>query len=246
MCGRLCREPARLVPLAVPLRGPGVSVSEKCCSDYSHDVSPYEYPEDEFDARNDEAHEPVGVHRAPVPAWRGWVSLLAVIVIVPLLAWAAVTLLGRMGYTAPSAQESASSAAKELTGEETAETTEPAEAAEVEEPAAAEPEQAEAQTPEQSADLTTGVTIHNGSSVNGLAGRTGDRLTNVGYTDVHVQQGVYRQSAPETTTIYYASADNEATARAIGEALGIANVVESAEVAQSNPVVIVLRSDFTE
>ena len=217
-------------------------------SDYSHDVSPYEYPEDEFDARNDEAHEPIGVHRAPVPAWRSWVPLLAVIVIVPLLAWAAVTLLGKAGYTAPSAQGSASaSATAELAGGE--EATEATAAAEGEQTAAP---QESVQTEEpaapavQDADLTTGVTIHNGSSVNGLAGRTGDRLANAGYTDVNVQQGVYRQSTPETTTIYYASADNEATARAIGEALGITNVVESAEVAQSNPIVIVLRSDFTE
>ena len=215
-------------------------------SDYSHDVSPYEYPEDEFDARNDEAHEPIGVHRAPVPAWRSWV---------PLLAWAAVTLLGKAGYTAPSAQGSASaSATAELAGgEEATEATAAAEgeqSAAPQESAAGESEPVQTEEPAapavQDADLTTGVTIHNGSSVNGLAGRTGDRLTNAGYTDVNVQQGVYRQSMPETTTIYYASADNEATARAIGEALGITNVVESAEVAQSNPIVIVLRSDFTE
>lgn len=224
-------------------------------SDYSHDVSPYEYPEDEFDARNDEAHEPIGVHRAPVPAWRSWVPLLAVIVIVPLLAWAAVTLLGKAGYTAPSAQGSASaSATAELAGgEEATEATAAAEGEQTaapQESAAGESEPVQTEEPAapavQDADLTTGVTIHNGSSVNGLAGRTGDRLANAGYTDVNVQQGVYRQSTPETTTIYYASADNEATARAIGESLGITNVVESAEVAQSNPIVIVLRSDFTE
>lgn len=224
-------------------------------SDYSHDVSPYEYPEDEFDARNDEAHEPIGVHRAPVPAWRSWVPLPAVIVIVPLLAWAAVTLLGKAGYTAPSAQGSASaSATAELAGgEEATEATAAAEGEQTaapQESAAGESEPVQTEEPAapavQDADLTTGVTIHNGSSVNGLAGRTGDRLANAGYTDVNVQQGVYRQSTPETTTIYYASADNEATARAIGEALGITNVVESAEVAQSNPIVIVLRSDFTE
>ena len=58
-------------------------------------MSRYEYPEDEFDAADDEGPVPVGVHRAPVPGWRSWVPLLAVLIIVPLLAWGAVQLLGR-------------------------------------------------------------------------------------------------------------------------------------------------------
>jgi len=57
-------------------------------------MSRYEYPEDEFDAADDEGPVPVGVHRAPVPGWRSWVPLLAVLIIVPLLAWGAVQLLG--------------------------------------------------------------------------------------------------------------------------------------------------------
>ena len=103
-------------------------------------MSRYEYPEDEFDAADDEGPVPVGVHRAPVPGWRSWVPLLAVLIIVPLLAWGAVQLLGRHGAR----------------------------------PAA------------------------------------------------------------------------EATARAVGQALGITNIVESAAEAQSNPIVIVLRTDFEE
>ena len=39
-------------------------------------MSRYEYPEDEFDAADDEGPVPVGVHRAPVPGWRSWVPLL--------------------------------------------------------------------------------------------------------------------------------------------------------------------------
>ena len=60
-------------------------------------MSRYEYPEDEFDAADDEGPVPVGVHRAPVPGWRSWVPLLAVLIIVPLLAWGAVRLLGHHG-----------------------------------------------------------------------------------------------------------------------------------------------------
>jgi len=96
------------------------------------------------------------------------------------------------------------------------------------------------------ADLTTGVTIHNGAGVNGLGARTGDRLRNVGYTNVEVQQGTYDNASPTTTTIFYADSGTEPTARAVGQALGITNIVESAAEAQSNPIVIVLRTDFEE
>ena len=55
-------------------------------------VSNYDYPEDEFDVGDDDGPVPVGVHRAQVPRWRSWVPLLAIIIIVPALAWGAVTL----------------------------------------------------------------------------------------------------------------------------------------------------------
>ena len=56
-------------------------------------VSNYDYPEDEFDVGDDDGPVPVGVHRAQVPRWRSWVPLLAIIIIVPALAWGAVTLI---------------------------------------------------------------------------------------------------------------------------------------------------------
>ena len=55
-------------------------------------VSNYDYPEDEFDVGEDDGPVPVGVHRAQVPRWRSWVPLLAILIIVPALAWGAVTL----------------------------------------------------------------------------------------------------------------------------------------------------------
>ena len=73
-------------------------------------MSRYEYPEDEFDAADDEGPVPVGVHRAPVPGWRSWVPLLAVLIIVPLLAWGAVQLLGHHG-TRPAAESTAAAPA---------------------------------------------------------------------------------------------------------------------------------------
>ena len=207
-------------------------------------MSRYEYPEDEFDAADDEGPVPVGVHRAPVPGWRSWVPLLAVLIIVPLLAWGAVQLLGRHGAR-PAAEATAAAPASgggagaPASGGQTPATGQP--------PATGAPTNgAEPTAAPTNADLTTGVTIHNGAGVNGLGARTGDRLRNVGYTNVEVQQGTYDNASPTTTTIFYADSDTEPTARAVGQALGITNIVESAAEAQSNPIVIVLRTDFEE
>lgn len=220
-------------------------------------MSRYDYPEDEFDAQDPHAPEPVGVHRAPVPAWHAWVPLLAVLIIVPALAWGAVALLGRSGHDASdlvAGSQATTTATPSAQGAQDGgqEQTEPAGDAATPTPAtpadqaAATPSPEPTQQPAAQADMTTGVTVHNGSRVNGLAGRTGDRLRNAGYTSVTVQPGVYSQQQPTTTTIYYASAQQEATARAIAQTLGISTVVESAAQAQSNPIVVVLRSDYQE
>lgn len=209
-------------------------------------MSRYEYPEDEFDAADDEGPVPVGVHRAPVPGWRSWVPLLAVLIIVPLLAWGAVQLLGRHGAR-PAAESTAAAPASGDGGGSGAPASGGQAPATGQPPATATPtNDARPTSTPTNADLTTGVTIHNGAGINGLGGRTGDRLRNVGYTNVEVQQGTYDNASPTTTTIFYADSDTEPTARAVGQALGITNIVESAAEAQSNPIVIVLRTDFEE
>ena len=209
-------------------------------------MSRYEYPEDEFDAADDEGPVPVGVHRAPVPGWRSWVPLLAVLIIVPLLAWGAVQLLGRHGAR-PAAEATAAAPASGGGGGSGAPASGGQAPATGQPPATATPtNDARPTSAPTNADLTTGVTIHNGAGINGLGGRTGDRLRNAGYTNVEVQQGTYDNASPTTTTIFYADSGTEATARAVGQALGITNIVESAAEAQSNPIVIVLRTDFEE
>ena len=209
-------------------------------------MSRYEYPEDEFDAADDEGPVPVGVHRAPVPGWRSWVPLLAVLIIVPLLAWGADQLLGRHGAR-PAAEATAAAPASGGGGGSGAPASGGQAPATGQPPATATPtNDARPTSAPTNADLTTGVTIHNGAGINGLGGRTGDLLRNVGYTNVEVQQGTYDNASPTTTTIFYADSGTEATARAVGQALGITNIVESAAEAQSNPIVIVLRTDFEE
>ena len=208
-------------------------------------VSSYSYPRDEFDIRDDE-RVPVGVHRAPEPAWRSWLPLLIILVVVPILAWGAVKLLGSSGSdtsSATAAATSAASAAATSAGQNGAGQN----SSEQQGGAGSATQTQEASpAPATDADLTTGITIYNGTTTNGLAGRTGSKLTNAGYTSVTVPGGIYESEAPTSSTIYYASATNEATAQALAKTLGISAVVESAEGASSSPIVIVLRDDYSE
>ena len=184
-------------------------------------MTPYEYPEDEFDSPADDGPDPIGVHREPVPAWRSWLPLLAVLIIVPLLAWGAVSLLG--SRSASPTETTTTAAAASATPTATASATLAGDA-----------------------DMTTGVTVHNGTSTSGLGTRTGEKLTNAGFTAVTVSQGMYSLAEPTTTTVYYASPDDQSTAQAVAQALGVTEVVESATEAQSNPIVVVLRDDYQE
>lgn len=184
-------------------------------------MTPYEYPEDEFDSPADDGPDPIGVHREPVPAWRSWLPLLAVLIIVPLLAWGAVSLLG--SRSASQTETTTTAAAASATPTATASATLAGDA-----------------------DMTTGVTVHNGTSTSGLGTRTGEKLTNAGFTAVTVSQGVYSLAEPTASTVYYAAPENKSTAQAVAQALGVTEVVESATEAQSNPIVVVLRDDYQE
>lgn len=204
----------------------------------------YEYPADEFDEPNDSVL-PAGVHRRPLPAWRNWLPLLLIVVIVPALAWGALALFKVAGGTNSSV---ATSIATKMASNKAAATAKATTSAS----AAAKPNatvittQAPAPTPTptptQSIDYTVGITVHNGTDTAGLAGRAGSSLEGAGFTSVTVSPGVYSQETPTESTVYYASEDREAVAKAVAKELGISNVELSAEQASSNPIVVVLRS----
>lgn len=204
----------------------------------------YEYPADEFDEPNDSVL-PAGVHRRPLPAWRNWLPLLLIVVIVPALAWGALALFKVAGGTNSSV---ATSIATKMASNKAAATAKATTSAS----AAAKPNatvittQAPAPTPTptptQSIDYTVGITVHNGTDTAGLAARAGSSLEGAGFTSVTVSPGVYSQETPTESTVYYASEDKEAVAKAVAKELGISNVELSAEQASSNPIVVVLRS----
>lgn len=200
----------------------------------------YEYPADEFDEPNDSVL-PAGVHRRPLPAWRNWLPLLLIVVIVPALAWGALALFKVAGGTNSSV---ATSIATKMASNKTTAKAKASASATPKSNATVVTTQAPTPTPTptQSIDHTVGITVHNGTNTAGLAARAGSTLEGAGFTAVTVSPGVYSEATPTDSTVYYASEDREPVAKAVAKELGISNVELSAEQASSNPIVVVLRS----
>ena len=208
-------------------------------------VSNYDYPEDEFDVGDDDGPVPVGVHRAQVPRWRSWVPLLAIIIIVPALAWGAVTLfLNGSGGSGSSDAVSSSQPAQggQAGGNKNADknadsTNNKAGAASAKPSASA--------SPSGNVDFTTRVTVANGTNTDGLAKGASEKLTNGGFTAVEVIPGIYENAEPAKSTVYFSSPEARTAAQEIGKRLGISNVVEgTAENTQDAPIAVILRDDY--
>ena len=208
-------------------------------------VSNYDYPEDEFDVGDDDGPVPVGVHRAQVPRWRSWVPLLAIIVIVPALAWGAVTLfLNGSGGSGSSDAVSSSQPAQggQAGGNKNADKN--ADSANNKAGAASAKPSASA-SPSGNVDFTTRVTVANGTNTDGLAKGASEKLTNGGFTAVEVIPGIYENAEPAKSTVYFSSPEARTAAQEIVKRLGISNVVEgTAENTQDAPIAVILRDDY--
>ena len=208
-------------------------------------VSNYDYPEDEFDVGDDDGPVPVGVHRAQVPRWRSWVPLLAIIIIVPALAWGAVTLfLNSSGGSGSSDAVSSSQPAQggQAGGNKNADKN--ADSANNKAGAASAKPSASA-SPSGNVDFTTRVTVANGTNTDGLAKGASEKLTNGGFTAVEVIPGIYENAEPAKSTVYFSSPEARTAAQEIGKRLGISNVVEgTAENTQDAPIAVILRDDY--
>ena len=212
----------------------------------------YPYPEDEFDTLGAK-RVPQGVHREPTPRWRQWLPYLLVLVLVPVLTFGVVKYFAGSSSDepGPTAEETETSAPEEggeespgaedgatdPDSEETGGTDEPGD----EEPGDEEPGEEDTEDPED-LNLDTHVLILNGARVQGLAGEVADALTDEGWQ--YTEADNYAQAAPAESTLYYTSEEFAAEAEAVGEQLGITNLVESSSAA-SNGIVIVLRTDFS-
>ena len=197
-----------------------------------------QYPEDEFDVAARQ-RGPEGVHRAPPSLLRALAPFIAVIVIVPLLAWGAVSLLGA-GDGEPEAAPTTPAATVEPTED-------PATEGSTEEETTAE-EEPDEETSEpglgEDVVLSTSVSVLNGAGIGGLAGEVAAELTDAGFTAVGAAD--YGAASPDVTTLYYRNGDLAATAEAIGELVGIDNLVEAPSATRNVEIAIVLRADYTE
>ncbi len=207
-------------------------------------VSNYDYPEDEFDVGDDDGPVPVGVHRAQVPRWRSWVPLLAIIVIVPALAWGAVTLfLNGSGGSGSSDAVSSSQPAQggQAGGNKNADNK----GDKGDKGGAASAKPSASASASGNVDFNTGVSVANGTNTDGLAKGASEKLTNGGFTAVEVIPGIYENAEPAKSTVYFSSPEARTAAQEIGKRLGISNVVEgTAENTQDAPIAVILRDDY--
>ena len=204
-------------------------------------VSNYDYPEDEFDVGDDDGPVPVGVHRAQVPRWRSWVPLLAIIIIVPALAWGAVTLfLNSSGGSGSSDAVSSTQPAQGGQGGQAADKQ-----AADKKGAAASAKPSASASASGNVDFNTKVTVSNGTYTDGLAKGASEKLTNGGFTSVEVIAGVYENAEPAASTVYFSSPEARPAAEEVGKRLGISNVAEGAEEStQGAPIAVILRDDY--
>ncbi|WP_372595071.1 LytR C-terminal domain-containing protein [Actinotalea sp.] len=191
----------------------------------------YPYPPDEFDAAA--AGGPQGVHRRPRSSWSRWWPFLLVLVVVPGLAYGAVTVATggnpfSSGESSTTSTATTDASSPEPTAEETA-TEEP-----TEEPTATE-------EPLPAADLGAPVDVQNATTTSGLASGAKTLLTDAGFTAV--TSGNFAGETPAASVVYYAAAEDAGTAAAVAAALGIGVVEESAD-AVPDGILVVLAGDY--
>ena len=202
----------------------------------------YPYADDEFDAPTG-PDVPRGVHRAPRSAWSRWWPFVAVIVIVPLVAYALVTYASRDNgtdddttttgtttsatpkATTPSA-DSSDKATDKATDDATDDATEPSD----------EPTDDRATAEVQ---LDTPVVVLNAAGINGLAAKTVTALKGDGFTAAKAEN--FSGTKPDASVVYYASDDLKPTADKVASSLGIDDVQQSATDAGAG-ISVVLRT----
>ena len=207
-------------------------------------VSNYDYPEDEFDVGDDDGPVPVGVHRAQVPRWRSWVPLLAIIIIVPALAWGAVTLFLN-GSGGSGSSDAVSSSQPAQGGQAGGNKNADSKGDKGDKGGAASAKPSASASASGNVDFNTGVSVANGTNTDGLAKGASEKLTNGGFTAVEVIPGIYENAEPAKSTVYFSSPQARPAAEEVGKRLGISNVVEgTAENTQGASIAVILRDDY--
>jgi hypothetical protein len=200
----------------------------------------YRYPEDEFDAAADR-DGPRGVHRLPRSTWRKVWPFLAVLVVVPAIAYGLVTWAADSGGKLLSdfgQGQSTDAVTPAPTGAASSSTT-PAPSGAATTPAP--PAVTSAPPTEPAPNLAMPVSVINAARITGLAATEAKKLTTGGFTRVAAVNG--SGTGVTMTTVYYATAADKATADAVAKLLGITTVTMSATHAPSG-IAVVLTSDY--
>lgn len=217
------------------------------------------FPPDELDELASSA--PIGVHRRPTSPWRAVIPFIVIIIVVPLAAWAIVWMVQNVGGSSDGEQSST----LVTTQSEDTEVDAGADESVVDDADAdadADANTGDSQTSDNSADSSnstdgddeddqttveeapsveygTTVQVLNNTSITGYAASQASILQEAGFTNVTAGNATNWMAT--VSAVYYASEDLEATAQAIGEALGISAVyLNSTDVASG--VVVILCS----
>ncbi|MSS83368.1 LytR family transcriptional regulator [Actinomycetaceae bacterium WB03_NA08] len=197
-----------------------------------------QYPTDEFD--NPPSDGPVGVHRKPASPWRPVIPFLVILLVVPLLAWGFSEFLmwgskDKPAVSAPQSQQSAAPTPSQPEQQQSSTTPVP-------DPLPTEPEQQT--SPEQptpsDGDVNPAATIEvlNVAGVDGWAGQVVSQLAENGFNQSTA--GNLDWSPTEGNSIRYQSAEDEPTAKKIGEILGISDIALDPESSNTHAVTVFL------
>ncbi|KFI68807.1 LytR C-terminal domain-containing protein [Bifidobacterium magnum] len=209
------------------------------------------YPKDAYDTP---PAGPVGVHRGARSLGARSLPFIIVIVaavIAGLLFWSIFSGQAARVFSGDSQTQAASEQTTSQTASETASSTPSHEAthsesADASQPAeddqsatTDQPQDEESATPEQtgSVDYSAQVSVINGTGVQGYAAQESQKLAASGFTAATPGNPDEASSLPGTTVVWYQSPEDEATAQAVAQSLGIDAV------AQANidvPVMVVL------
>ena len=187
----------------------------------------YDYPEDEFD-RLAKERKVLGAHREVRSKRPWWIAVIAIIVIVPLLAWV---------FVHAGAVDSVTN--KVATPSATATPTQTEKPKPTDEKTTPTPEKTQ-----KAVDTSLEIFVLNGSGISGLAASQAETLNGEGFTNT-VADNYAGGDDPVESTVYYANEGDAATAEKVGSVLGISKVELAPEyVSGGQGIVVVLRSDI--
>ncbi|WP_350258470.1 LytR C-terminal domain-containing protein [Scrofimicrobium sp. R131] len=197
------------------------------------------YPADEFEHPGEDL--PVGAHRQPPSRWRPVIPFLVILVVVPLLAWGVSYLLQRRDAGDDAAQ-SAPPAVTQQSGQSDARPT-PSPTPTPTQPSAAptapdETKPEEEENPELGIDYALTIEVLNATDISGYAGQIAADLEAAGFTSVIADNT--SGWITEVNTVFFTSAEQEATAHQVASIAGIDSVVLDPDATGGEGIVVLL------